>query len=121
MFEMPYLSSRDAGKVTRVAYFDPSTDYVPNPGMGFVCYAHSDHMEFCHGLGYSHALYLYPDEKIINRMASLPFCDNIYIRVEWRDVQKEPGKLALIPVWEQVLDICKTQNKTWSFRVMQTS
>ncbi len=120
MFEMPYLSSRDAGKVTRVAYFDPAEGYVPNPGMGFVGYAHSDHMEMNHSL-YPHSLYLYPDDKIIEKMVNLPFVDNIYVRVEWRDVQKQAGKLDLIPVWDKVVDICKDKKKTWSFRVMQTS
>ena len=57
-------------------------------------------------------------EKHVDRMASLPFVDVLYIRCDWRDVQSRPGKLDLHPVWKLTLDAAKSYGKRVAFRVM---
>src|ERR671938_393252 len=43
-------------------------------------------------------------EQHVEKMASLPFVDVLYIRCDWRDVQTAPGKLNLNPVFKLTLD-----------------
>ena len=57
-------------------------------------------------------------EQHVEQMASLPFVDVLYIRCEWRDVQKQAGKLDLSPVWKLTFDAAKTYGKRVGFRVM---
>ncbi|MGE5644318.1 MAG: hypothetical protein ACM336_00865 [Acidobacteriota bacterium] len=57
-------------------------------------------------------------ENHVEQMASLPFVDVLYIRCDWRDVQKQPGRLDLHPVWKLTFDAAKTYGKRVGFRVM---
>ena len=57
-------------------------------------------------------------EKHVEQMSSLPFVDVLYIRCEWRDVQNNPGRLDLNPVWKLTLDAAKSRGKRVAFRVM---
>lgn len=57
-------------------------------------------------------------EQHVERMASLPFTDVLYIRCDWRDVQKQPGRLDLHPVWGLTLDAARRHGKRVAFRVM---
>jgi hypothetical protein len=101
-----------------LAYYEPAEGYVANPGMGINCYSYSDHMHK-------------PDDQSVppsplprstfDRMARLPFCDNIYIRVEWRDIQSRKGKLKRMDAWDWTLDAVARLGKRWSFRIMQCS
>jgi hypothetical protein len=54
-------------------------------------------------------------------MASLPFVDVLYIRCDWRDVQTEPGKLNLHPVFALTLDAAKRHNLRVAFRVQMSN
>jgi hypothetical protein len=54
-------------------------------------------------------------------MASLPFVDVLYIRCDWRDVQKGPGKLTLSPVWDITFDAAKRHNLGVGFRIQLSS
>jgi hypothetical protein len=56
-------------------------------------------------------------EDHVEKMASLPFVDVLYIRCDWRDVQKKSGKLDLIPIWKLTLDAAKTYGQRVAFRV----
>ncbi len=56
-------------------------------------------------------------EDHVEKMASLPFVDVLYIRCDWRDVQKRPGKLDLIPIWKLTLDAAKSFGQRVAFRV----
>jgi hypothetical protein len=60
-------------------------------------------------------------ENHVERMASLPFVDVLYIRCEWRDVQSQPGRLDLNPVWKLTFDAAKTHGKRVAFRVMMSN
>jgi hypothetical protein len=57
-------------------------------------------------------------ENHVEKMASLPFVDVLYIRCDWRDIQNRPGKLDLNPVWKLTLDAAKSCGKRVGFRVM---
>jgi hypothetical protein len=57
-------------------------------------------------------------EDHVEQMASLPFVDVLYIRCDWRDVQKSPGKLELNPIWKLTFDAAKAYGKRVAFRVM---
>lgn len=56
-------------------------------------------------------------EDHVEKMASLPFVDVLYIRCDWRNVQKQPGKLDLDPVWELTLDAARRHHLRVAFRV----
>lgn len=112
------LSFEDVANITWTAFFDAAEDYVPNPGMGFIGYAHSDHM--CKGK-FNRSEYNLPSREDLERLISNPYCNNVYLRVEWRDVQTEKGKLNFIPLWEETIELCRKYGKTWSFRIMSAS
>jgi hypothetical protein len=46
-------------------------------------------------------------EAAVERLATLPFVDLLYIRCDWRDVQSRPGRLDFHPVWALTLDAAK--------------
>jgi hypothetical protein len=60
-------------------------------------------------------------EQSVEKMASLPFMDVLYIRCDWRDVQTAPGKLNLSPVWEITFDAAKRHNLGVGFRIQLSS
>ena len=60
-------------------------------------------------------------EQSVEKMASLPFVDVLYIRCDWRDVQSSPGKLPLSPVWEATFDAAKRHNLGVGFRIQLSS
>jgi hypothetical protein len=108
-----------------LAYFDPAEGPVPNPGMGVNAYVFSDHMH----VGYSggewnrtQGLPPLPLERAtFDRMVQMPYIDNLYVRFEWRDVQKRQGKLELPEAWKWVLEAADKSGKRWSFRIMNCS
>ena len=57
-------------------------------------------------------------ENHVEQIAALPFVDVLYIRCEWRDVQSQPGRLDLNPVWKLTFDAAKSYGKRVAFRVM---
>lgn len=57
-------------------------------------------------------------EDHVEKMASLPFVDVLYIRCDWRDVQTRPGRLDLNPIWKVTFDAAKTYGQRVGFRVM---
>jgi hypothetical protein len=100
---------------TTIAFFDPSPDHVPNPGMGVVYFAHSDHM---HPGPDETDPPVELDRSTFERMASRPTCDNIYVRLEWREVQQKPGQLVIPPVLDWVLERAAQHGQRWSLRIM---
>ncbi len=88
----------------------PSKDIVPNYGKGLVVYISGD-------LGppkiEGESL-----EKSLEDLVKLPFAQKIYIRPNWRDVQKRPGKLDFPEYWKITFDLAKKYNKQVGFRIM---
>jgi hypothetical protein len=56
-------------------------------------------------------------ESQVDKLARLPFVDLLYIRCDWRDVQKQPGRLDLSPVWQLTLDAARRYGLRVAFRV----
>jgi hypothetical protein len=48
----------------------------------------------------------------------LPFTQKIYIRPNWREVQRRPGKLDFPDWWQITFDLAKRYNKRVGFRIM---
>jgi len=60
-------------------------------------------------------------EKHIENLSSLPFVDVLYIRCDWRNVQTEPGRLDLHPVFKLTLDAAKRRNLKVGFRIQMSN
>ncbi|HUU27693.1 MAG TPA: twin-arginine translocation signal domain-containing protein [archaeon] len=60
-------------------------------------------------------------EQHVEKLASLPFVDILYIRCDWRDIQKSPGKLDFHPIWKLTLDAAKTYGLRVGFRIQLSS
>jgi hypothetical protein len=105
---------RNDEKAQRIAFFEPARGAVRNPGMGISAFVHSDHMEPNQG---SNEL-LKLDKPTFDRFAALPYNDNLYMRYEWRDVQKDRSKLSLPDGWKWTLEAVEKLGKRWSFRIM---
>ena len=119
------LIGRADESAIHLAYFDPAEGHVPNPGMGVNGYVFTDHMH----VGYTEDEWnrtqgLPPqtlERATFDRMMELPYVDNLYLRFEWRDVQKKRGKLELPDAWKWVLEAAEKYGKRWSFRIMNSS
>src|ERR1051325_5361817 len=57
----------------------------------------------------------------VERLASLPFVDLLYIRCDWRDVQSKPGRLDLHPVWKLTFDAAKRHSLRVGFRIQMSN
>jgi hypothetical protein len=62
-----------------------------------------------------------PLAEEVEKLASLPFVDVLYIRCDWRDLQKQAGRLDYDPVWGLTLDAAKRHGKRVSFRIQLSS
>lgn len=108
-------------RTSRLAFFDPAIGAVPNPGMGIMGFVNSDHMTASYpgpDAEQRRGKLLTLDRKTFDRLVNLPYNDNLYLRYEWRDVQKQKGKLALPDPWKWTLEASEKLGKRWSFRIM---
>lgn len=120
-----YVEIRTRERGTHLAYYDPTNAYISNPGMGIQGYAYSDHMH----IGYTAEEWSATestapkewDLNVFKKMIELKEIDNVYIRVEWKDIQKEKGKLFLPPSWEALMEAVQEKGTRWSFRIMNSS
>src|ERR1051326_7705465 len=60
-------------------------------------------------------------EQHVEKLASLPFVDVLYIRCDWRDVQSRPGRLGLNPVFALTFDAARRHNLRVAFRVQMSN
>lgn len=112
-------------KSTQIAYFQPFQGHIHAPEMGIICMAVSDHMI----TGYTKEARDKADreptftltQKMLDEVTSLPFIDNLYIRVGWDDVQKEKGKLCLSREFQMAVETARKTGKSWGLRIMQCS
>lgn len=96
-------------------YFDPFPGPVANPGKGTMGYVFSDHMYLSELDRFAVCDVTAED---VERLASLPWLDHLHLRVEWRNLQKEPSQLDLPEVWIWTREAARRHGKRWSFRVM---
>ena len=88
----------------------PSKEVVPNYGMGLTVYISGDYWPPRTG-GNS-------IEKYCEDLIKLPYAQKIYIRLNWRDIQKNPGKLDFPEGWKLTFDLARQYNKRVGFRIM---
>jgi hypothetical protein len=87
----------------------PSKDVVPNYGMGLVVYANDDTGPL-HVPGQT-------AQQTLEDLIKLPFAQKVYIRPNWREVQKQPGRLDFAEFWKITFDLARRYNKQIGFRV----
>jgi hypothetical protein len=111
----PFGIEQDDGWFTIYAA-QPSTQHVRNFGTGLVGYTWEENGPALGVLCGQETL-----EQSVEKMASLPFVDVLYIRCDWRDVQSGPGRLNLSPIWAVTLDAAKRHNLRVAFRIQLSS
>ncbi len=89
---------------------NPSRDIVPNYGMGLTVYISGDYWP---PRTQGDSL-----EKYCEDLIGLPFAQKVYVRLNWRDVQKRPGALEFPEGWRIAFDVAKRHGKRIGFRVM---
>lgn len=110
-----------------LGYFEPAGGkHVPNPGMGQIGYIFSDHMHSAVNRRTwvwteTHDNNRPMDRKSFDRFLQLPYVDMLYLRVEWCDIHKGPGRLELPEAFQWMLDEVEKNGKRWAFRVMNSS
>jgi hypothetical protein len=111
----PFGISQDEGFQT-IGSTTPSQQHVRNFGLGLVAYTWEEG-------GPSLAVRRKEQtiEQGVEKLASLSFVDTLYIRCDWRDVQSEPGKLNLNPVWKATFDAAKAHGLKVGFRIQLSS
>jgi hypothetical protein len=107
----PFDIDQDEGWRT-VLYTTPSELPVRNPGLGLVGYIWEENGPSLAAREGTETI-----EQHVERMASLPFVDVLYIRCDWKHVQSEPGRLNLAPFWQLTLDAAKRHRLRVAFRV----
>ena len=111
----PFGVTQDQGWFTIFTTM-PSREHIRNFGTGFVGYTWEENGPALPVQCGQEKL-----EDAIEKMASLPFTDVLYIRCDWRDVQTSPGKLDLSPVWQATFDAAKRHNLGVGFRIQLSS
>ena len=107
----PFEIDQDQGWI-ELGITSPSNKHIRNYGTGLVGYCWEEN-----GPPLLARQGKEPLEKSIEKLASLPFVDVLYIRCDWRDVQDTPGKLNLSPVWKLTFEAAKQYNLRVGFRV----
>ena len=111
----PFGITQDQGWFT-IFVTQPSREHIRNFGTGFVGYTWEEN-----GPALPVQCGQQKLEDAVEKMASLPFADVLYIRCDWRDVQSSPGKLELSPVWDITFDAAKRHNLGVGFRIQLSS
>ena len=94
----------------------PSNEHVRNFGAGLVGYTWEENGPALTAQCGKETL-----EQAVEAMASLPFVDVLYIRCDWRDIHKAPGKLELSEVWDATIDAAKRHDLGVAFRIQMSS
>ena len=111
----PFDIDQDEGWQT-VLFTTPSEKPLRNPGMGLVGYTWEESGPSVAVREGRQTL-----EDHVEKMASLPFVDVLYIRCDWRNVQKQAGRLDLDPVWELTLAAAKRHGLRVAFRIQSSN
>ena len=111
----PFDIDQDQGWQT-VLYTTPSEKPLRNPGLGLVGYTWEEGGPSLAVRRNQQSL-----EEHVEKIASLPFVDVLYIRCDWRNVQKQAGRLDLDPVWGLTLDAAKRHGLRVAFRIQSSN
>jgi hypothetical protein len=111
----PFDIDQDEGWQT-ILYTTPSEKPLRNPGLGLLGYTWEESGPSIAVREGRQTL-----EDHVEKMASLPFVDVLYIRCDWRNVQKQAGRLDLDPVWELTLAAAKRHGLRVAFRIQSSN
>jgi hypothetical protein len=111
----PFGIEQDDGWFT-IAATTPSDKPIRNYGLGLVGYTWEEGGPSLAARKGAETL-----EQHVEKLATLPLVDLLYIRCDWRDVQNRPGRLDLHPIWKLTLDAAKQYNLRVGFRVQLSS
>src|SRR5947209_17868394 len=111
----PFDIDQDEGWQT-VLFTTPSEKPLRNPGFGLVGYTWE---ESGPSVAVREGRQMLEDH--VEKMASLPFVDVLYIRCDWRNVQRQAGRLDLDPVWELTLAAAKRHGLRVEFRLQSSN
>lgn len=111
----PFDIDQDAGWQT-IFYTTPSEKPLRNPGLGLLGYTWEEGGPSI-AVREGHQTL----EDHVEKLASLPFVDVLYIRCDWRNVQKQPGRLDLDPVWDLTLAAARRHGLRVAFRVQSSN
>lgn len=107
----PFGVEQDEGWFT-IAATTPSDQHIRNWGLGLVGYTWEESGPSLAARAGRETL-----EQHVAKISSLPFVDVLYIRCDWRDVQSQPGRLNLHPIWKLTFDAAKQRGLRVGFRV----
>jgi hypothetical protein len=107
----PFPVEQDEGWQT-LLFTTASDKPLRNPGLGLVGYTWEEGGPALNVRAGKETL-----EHAVERMAALPFVDILYIRCDWRNVQKSAGRLDLDRVFPLTLDAAKRHGLRVAFRV----
>jgi hypothetical protein len=111
----PFGVEQGGGEST-IEYTTFSDQPVKNYGLGLVGYTWEENGPSLKARKGAETL-----AQHVEKLAALPFVDVLYIRCDWRDVQKAPGKLDLHPIWKLTLDAARAHDLRVDFRIQMSS
>jgi hypothetical protein len=111
----PFGVEQDRGLYT-IFNTTPSEEPIKNYGLGLVGYTWEENGPSIAARGKKETL-----EQHVEKLASLPFMDNLYIRCDWRDIQQKAGRLDFSPVWKLTMEAAKAYNLKVGFRIQLSS
>jgi hypothetical protein len=91
----------------------PSDKVVKNYGMGMVTY-------LCDEAG-PPKIQGETLEESIEKLVKFPLGNLLYLRVDWRDIQKQPGRLDFPDHWKITFELAKKYNKRVGLRIQLMS
>lgn len=112
LYQGPFPTEQFAGWQVVMAT-TASGQVIPGFGMGLVTY-------LCDEVGPPGK----PGEdlaKSLEDLARLPLGSKLYLRVNWKDVQRTPGRLELCEHWQLAFDLAKRYDKRLGLRVMMSN
>ncbi len=112
LYQGPFPTERFAGWQVVMAT-TASREVVPDFGMGLITY-------LCDEVG-PPAKPGESLEKSLEDLARLPLGTKLYLRVNWKDVQRKPGRLDLCEHWKIAFDLAKRYDKRLGLRVMMSN
>jgi hypothetical protein len=87
----------------------PSREIVGNYGMGLIVYLSDDTGPL--------RVPGQPQEQTLEDLIKLPFVQKVYLRPNWREIQKLPGRLDFPSWWTIAFDLSRRYDKRIGFRV----
>jgi hypothetical protein len=112
LYQGPFPTEQFAGWQV-VTATTASTEVIRGFGMGLVTYV-------CDEVG-PPAKAGEPLAKSLEDLARLPLGTQLYLRVNWKDVQRRPGKLELCEHWQVAFDLARRYDKRLGLRVMMSN